>query len=84
VGFVAERRQLDEPHAVRVAAELLARSVECKPRLADAARAEQRDDAVPAEQIADTAEVVVATDQGGRRNRQVVGRRQLRPVPLAR
>ena len=78
VRFIAERRQLHEPHAVGIPRELAACDLEREPRLPDAARAEQRDDAVFAKEILDARDVVVPADQRCARNRQVVRRRQQR------
>ena len=76
VRFVAERSQFDEPDAVRIAGDGPACGFEREPRLAHAARTEQGDDAILTEQVVDAREIVVATDQRGNCDGQVVGGRQ--------
>ena len=68
---VAERRQLGEPHAVRVAVEEAAGGLEHQPGLAGPARADERDEPVALDQRHDLGELLLPADEARQLDRQV-------------
>ena len=70
-GRIGERRQIDEPDAVRTIVRHRRADVQREPRLADAAGARHRDDARLFQRRHDTGAVVDAADEGGDLNREV-------------
>ena len=72
---IADRREVDEPHAIGIAIEQLRADLHRQPRLANATRANQREQAVTVEQFFDLGDVVLAADEAGGLNRKIVGQR---------
>ena len=68
---VAERRQLREPHAVGVAVDEAAGSLEHQPGLAGPARADERHEPVTLDERRDSAELLLASDEARQLDRQV-------------
>ena len=68
---VAERRQLGEPHAVRVAVEETAGSLEHQAGLAGPARADERHEPVALDERRDLRELLLAADEARQLDRQV-------------
>ena len=73
--IVRQRRELDEPDAVLVPVEQIGAHLQREARLADAARADERDEPVLGEQLRDGEDVDVAADEARDLKRQVVRQR---------
>ena len=76
---VAERRQLREPHAVRVAVHEPAGSLQHQPGLAGPARADEGHQPVPLDERRHLGELLVASDEARQLDRQVRTARAQRP-----
>ncbi len=72
---VADRREVDEPYAVRIHVEHVRGDLQRQPRLAEAAHAEQREQARAFEESLRVGELGFAPDERRSLLRQVVGRR---------
>ena len=72
---IGERRELDDPDPVGKFRQQVSCDLEAEPRLADAAGAGQRDEAMGGAEVQDLVELGVAADQFGNRLRQVRRRR---------
>ena len=70
---LTERREFDEPHAVAEAVEQIGRDLQGEARLADAARADQRDETMLLDQRGDFGDLRLAADEGRDLQRQIVG-----------
>ena len=67
-----ERRELDEPYAVDVPIEQIRRHLQRRSRLADAARTDEREQAMPLDERDDFGDLPIATDERTQLQRQVV------------
>jgi hypothetical protein len=72
---VRDRGQLDEPHAVRIVVEHVRGKLQREPRLADAARADQREQPRAVQRLARLDQFALAADERRGLLRQVVRRR---------
>ena len=80
---VAQRRQVQEPHAVRVQVQLFGRHLQRQPRLAQPAHAEQRDQPRLLQRVLDLVQLAFAADERAALVRQVVGDVLDRHPPVA-
>ena len=76
---IADRREFDQPHAVRIIVEHLCRHLQRQARLAEASAAQQRQEPRLAEQPGDFGEFALARDERRQLLRQVVRRLRERP-----
>lgn len=79
IAGIVELGQLDQPHTVREAIHEHGRGLQRKPRLADTARADEGDQAVPGQHVGETVDVLRAAHEAGQERREVGGRRAQRP-----
>ena len=68
---IADRRQLDQPHAVRLLTDELGRGLDHQPRLSGAAGADHRDQPMRPSECLELRQLPLASDEGGQLRRKV-------------